>query len=322
MNILHQSRHKLLALLSLFYSAGGGTPRVPTLARLGQEVTLGCSFPPAPLPGLIIEWSLRRGPTETRVAYSYHHGAAHLSGLHPQFRNRTLVEPEGLPDGRAPLRLKGVSPRDEGHYLCYVRSARGKHQEGQELQLAAPYSRPEVFCEADVPLRVKMSCQSLGGYPRARLRWLWANGSRFGGEEEEEEEEEEKRLWAEAVENGTYELRSTLEVPAGVEGKLRCEVVNPRTGERAASGQSCGVPGSTAPGRRVYNSSVCNECRRRTDSPHKPRARFAILGCVAIFLLLLSLLACTQSRPPGEPLASHWKLPERRPCSSGQRLQP
>ncbi|XP_072354395.1 CD276 antigen-like [Scyliorhinus torazame] len=290
MTIPFQCRQNLLTLLSLLCSAHTGTGQAGRVAQLGQDVILGCLFKPAPIQGLVIEWTLRE--PELRLAYSYHGGAARAGFQHPQFQNRTALEESRLGLGEASLRLIGVTPRDEGLYLCFVRSALGKHKEWQELQVAAPYSQPEVSCSATPPF-VNLNCSSGGGYPLSRLQWQWSNGSQYPGEVKDR---------SVAASNGTYELHSWLEVPGGLEWQLLCQVTNARINQSVASGQRCGQgEGGTSTDRRRSNESVCLNGCEQPAGRRETRARLAVIGSVVNLLLLLALLAyiqnCTSVKP-------------------------
>ncbi|XP_038656731.1 CD276 antigen-like [Scyliorhinus canicula] len=290
MNIPFQRRQNLLTLLSLLCSAHTGTGQAINVAQLGQDVILGCLFKPAPIKGLIIEWTLRE--PELRLAYSYHGGAARPGFQHPQFQNRTALEESRLGLGVASLRLIAVSPRDEGPYLCFVRSVLWKHEEMQELQVAAPYSQPEVSCSTTPP-SVNLNCSSGGGYPLSRLQWQWANGSQYPGE---------ARNRSVAASNGTYKLHSWLEVPSGLEWQLLCEVTNARINQSVASGQMCGQgEGNTSTDRRRSNESAClNDCGQPAGR-RETRARLVVIGSVLNLLLLLALLAYIQKCRPVKP---------------------
>ncbi|XP_078064079.1 CD276 antigen-like [Mustelus asterias] len=279
MNISIQFRQNRLTLLSLLCSVCAGPALAVTVAQVGQDVLLRCQFNVAPLKGLIIEWSLRE--PELRVAYSYHNGNANFRNQHQQFRNRTVLDESQLALGHAFLKIRRVSPWDEGPYGCYVRSSLGRHEERQELQVAAPYSEPEVSC-FPVPPLVNLSCRSEGGYPLSQLQWQWANGSGYP--------RDRKSRWA-ATEDGTYELHSWVEVPEGLQWQLECAVTNARLNQSVASGQGCGSEESST------NGTLCpSECRQ-VAGRQETRSRLAIIWSVVNLLLLLGLLTCVQNCP-------------------------
>uniref|UniRef100_UPI00398E703A butyrophilin-like protein 9 n=1 Tax=Pristiophorus japonicus TaxID=55135 RepID=UPI00398E703A len=286
MNLPHRNHQFLPELVCLLSSVCHG---LVTLARVGDIVILDCRFPTGPSPGLIVEWSLRQ---PLRVVYSYYSGSAQAASQHPQFRDRATVDQSRLALGEAALRLSDVTPQDQGLYRCFIRLALAKHETWQRLEVAGPYSEPQVTCfMLDLrheDLTVNMSCRSEGGFPRAEARWRWDNGSWYRGRSQ--------KLWSQAP-DGSFDLQSLVEIPGGQASQLRCVVINGRLNQTLTSPEMCRRDPIIDSDSWPSNATTClGNCQPQRGSEQVARIRLGFIGSAVVLSLSIALLLYFQTR--------------------------
>ncbi|XP_064194065.1 CD276 antigen-like [Anguilla rostrata] len=133
-------------------------PEMPVVALYGQDAVLNCSFaPPGPfnLSDLSIFWQLT---DSKRTVHGYWDDRDQLTDQVEAFANRTGLFRAELGSGNASLLLRSVGVDDDGSFTCFVR-VREYGSAALLVQVAAPYSKPQVTWEAD---------SNLAGRVRAR----------------------------------------------------------------------------------------------------------------------------------------------------------
>ncbi|XP_078276524.1 butyrophilin-like protein 10 [Rhinoraja longicauda] len=273
-----------------------------SLARVGQSPTLTCRFAHPWAPDLGVEWTLR-SPRQILVVYSYHDGAEDPQHQHARFRGRATLNESLLGEGDASLRLHNITVRDKGLYWCIVHTRHWKTISDTLINVTAPFSVPWVRCEAGPGSAVRLTCLATGGYPSSELDWHWDNGSEYGPGVSGSE--------TSLAADGTFELRSWLDVAGSRAAALRCVIGRPDSNRSESNSASCpagGVQGS------VSKPANCSH-HDGSPAPCSPRRRVAVVLSAALLLLVLLVLlvgrascAWSEYRPheapaqhPGQP---------------------
>ncbi|XP_036400402.1 CD276 antigen-like [Megalops cyprinoides] len=236
----------MLALLLLTLTALGAravfevqVPELPVVALYGQDVVLNCSFSPATpfnLSDLSIFWQL----TDTkRSVHSFWDGRDQLTDQGEGFANRTSLFPAELRSGNASLLLRRVRVADDGSFTCFVR-IEGYSSAALLVQVAAPYSKPQVTSEPDSNLRpgdeVSLSCVAYGGYPQAQVLWQDGAGRNLT---------DNVTVSQVANEEGLFNVHSVLRVVAEPNSIYNCRLTNPLLGDEGHASATITAPSVT-----------------------------------------------------------------------------
>ncbi|XP_036390425.1 CD276 antigen-like [Megalops cyprinoides] len=200
-------------------------PELPVVALYGMDTTLNCSFSPVTpfnLSDLTVFWQL----TDTkRMVHSFRDGQDQLVEQGDNFSNRTSLFHTKLSSGNASLLLRKVQIADEGSFTCFVR-VEDYNSAALLVQVAAPYSRPEVTREPDSNLRpgdeVSLSCVAYGGYPEVGVLWQDGRGRNLT---------ENVTTSMVANEEGLFSVRSVLKVAVEPNSTYSCRLFHPLLGE-------------------------------------------------------------------------------------------
>lgn len=214
-------------------------PEMPVVALYGQDAVLNCSFAPPGsfnLSDLSIFWQLT---DSKRAVHGYWDDRDQLTDQVEAFANRTGLFRAELGSGNASLLLRGVRVADDGSFTCFVR-IREYGSAALLVQVAAPYSKPQVTWEADSNLRpgdvVSLSCVAHGGYPEARVTWQDGAGRNLT---------DNVTVSQVANEEGLFSVRSVLTVMAEPNSAYNCTLVNPLLGAEGHASASIAAPSVT-----------------------------------------------------------------------------
>ncbi|KAM8898250.1 myelin-oligodendrocyte glycoprotein-like isoform 1-T1 [Spinachia spinachia] len=145
--MLHIASLPLVALLLAAFSSADRTqfddapllvgPRRPITASPGDDVVLPCRLRPASdVAPLTLEWSmadLKPDPADplSRVGYVHlRRGGREVPDMKlQQYVGRTQLLTDALKDGDVSLRIKRVTPADQGRYRCHVPKLPGQVKE-------------------------------------------------------------------------------------------------------------------------------------------------------------------------------------------------
>ncbi|XP_078392569.1 CD276 antigen-like [Cetorhinus maximus] len=166
-----------LLLLTHSWAVVAPAPATTLVAQFGLDATLPCTFTPDPgrtLARTVVTWQLQGSD---KVVHSYYYEQDQLAKQDPAYRNRTQLFPGSLLEGNATLLLSSVCLQDEAQYLCSVNNEFGSVTQAVRVLVAALYSEPQLT----VNLRNCSDCgfvrvQVTGGYPKAEVGWLNAQG--------------------------------------------------------------------------------------------------------------------------------------------------
>lgn len=216
-------------------------PELPVVALYGKDIVLNCTFPPGTpfnLSRLSIFWQL----TDTRLrVHAFSNERDQLLGQGESFANRTSLFHSKLDAGDASLLLRRVQIADEGSFTCFVK-VEEYNSAALLVQVAAPYSKPEVTGEVDANLRpgdeVSLTCKAFGGYPQASVVWRDGRGHNLT---------ENVTTSVVANKEGLYSVYSVLRVAVEPDSTYSCWLVNPLLGEEGhasvtITAQNAGFP--------------------------------------------------------------------------------
>ncbi|XP_061078174.1 CD276 antigen [Conger conger] len=217
-------------------------PELPVVALYGTDIVLNCTFSPVTpfnLSELSIFWQLA---DTRRSVHSFWDERDQLADQGESFANRTSLFHSKLGSGNASLLLRKVRIADEGSFSCFVK-VEDYSTAALLVEVAAPYSKPEVTREADDSnLRpgdeVSLTCEAYGGYPQASVVWRDGRGHNLT---------ENVTTSVVANKEGLYSVRSVLRVLVEPNSTYSCRLVNPLLGEEGhadvtITAQSAGFP--------------------------------------------------------------------------------
>uniref|UniRef100_A0A3Q2PKR6 CD276 molecule n=1 Tax=Fundulus heteroclitus TaxID=8078 RepID=A0A3Q2PKR6_FUNHE len=216
-------------------------PDQPVVALHGEDVTLNCSFDhssPFNLSDVAVFWQL----TDTKGSiHAFWKGQDQLVEQLESYANRTSLFPAQLTAGNASLLLRRVAIADEGDYTCFVR-VQEYDRASLLLQVAAPYTKPEVTLEPESNLRpgdeLALTCVAYGGYPKADVVWQDGSGRNLT---------DNITTSVVANEQGLFTMTSVLTVVLEPNSSFSCRLINPLLGEERSifvtvTGQNMAFP--------------------------------------------------------------------------------
>ncbi|XP_043989902.1 CD276 antigen isoform X1 [Gambusia affinis] len=216
-------------------------PDLPVVALHGKDVALNCSFShtsPFNLSDVTVFWQL----TDTkRSVHGFSMGQDQLTEQAESYANRTSLFPSQLTMGNASLLLQRVAVADEGSYTCFVR-VQEHNSAALLLQVAAPYTKPEVTLEPESNLRpgdeVALTCVAYGGYPKADVIWQDGSGRNLT---------DNITTSVVANEQGLFTMTSVLTAVLEPNSSFSCRLINPLLSEERSifvtvTGQNIAFP--------------------------------------------------------------------------------
>ncbi|KFV64677.1 HERV-H LTR-associating protein 2, partial [Dryobates pubescens] len=138
------------------------------VGQFSQDCILPCSFSPGH--EAAIHWM--RG---NRTVHSYYNQGDRLERQDPDYKTRTHLFHQDIPNGNASLKLSNLTVTDEGNYTCYV----GTLENSTEVKVmlwvrVSPYYALEY--KKRETERTLMCCAFLT-YPEPHVSWLRGNAS-------------------------------------------------------------------------------------------------------------------------------------------------
>ncbi|XP_064424515.1 CD276 antigen isoform X2 [Latimeria chalumnae] len=260
----------LFATLNTAYNLVVTTTHSTLVARVGENVTLDCSFSPKTYSGLMIQWNLLS--PSPKSAYNFFENHSSLEYQDDQYKSRTQVNESMFFEGNATLILRDIGIMDEGTYQCYIRTTGDYGEVTLELKVAAPYTEPEVTCQADCTIyhtdrQINLVCTSEGGYPEAEVEWTFLNGTPIITPDQSNHTRDGQ---------GLFQMKSTIQLEEDVSHSILCVLKNPLINQ---------------------NTNVRTTCSRM-DYPGKlemKRKRDGLIASLVVFIFTtLTILALLQ----------------------------
>ncbi|XP_066428562.1 junctional adhesion molecule A [Eleutherodactylus coqui] len=140
---------------------------------ISLDVELTCNYPSS-YQNPRIEWKFDSGKDTVLVYYNGETDWLILSLLLASYKNRAQYYPQGL-------RLRGVTRKDAGEYVCEVSDTSsgsvGYMEVKTQLQVQVPPSVPvaQVPTSASIGSSVTLACVENDGFPRPKISWYKNN---------------------------------------------------------------------------------------------------------------------------------------------------
>ncbi|XP_040398567.1 butyrophilin subfamily 3 member A2-like [Cygnus olor] len=191
-------------------------PGQPLTATVGQDVVLPCHLSPQrDARSLEVRW-IRRTISET--VHHYLNGEDLYGEQMGAYAGRTELARDGLSAGSLDLRIMGLRPSDEGHYVCIVKAADAYDEATVELVVSATGADPHLSLEGYEAGGIRVLCRSASWYPLPQLLWRDARGQHLPSVSQTHSQDQE----------GLFEIEGAVIVTGSVEGPLSCVVRSSR----------------------------------------------------------------------------------------------
>lgn len=116
------------------------------LALVGSDAELTCRFSPnASSEPMELRWFRQ---TRSPAVLLYRAGQEQEDQQMAEYRGRATLVTDGLPEGRATLRIRGVRVSDQGEYRCFFRDNDSSEEAAAHLKVAGGYT---AGCDAQSP---------------------------------------------------------------------------------------------------------------------------------------------------------------------------
>ncbi|XP_059827004.1 butyrophilin subfamily 1 member A1-like [Hypanus sabinus] len=151
------------------------TPEDPFVAIAGEDVVLECELiPPTSASNMSVQW-LKSGLSSP--IHVYRHGQDDPFAQHQDYRGRTELFKDEIPEGIVSLRIKNVRRDDEGQYICSVEDRTDFKQSAVELRVLGSGSKPWIQMTGYHGVGVQLVCKSSGWYPEPEIQWIGGDGN-------------------------------------------------------------------------------------------------------------------------------------------------
>ncbi|MEQ2279269.1 hypothetical protein AMECASPLE_007639 [Ameca splendens] len=151
---------KIFGLFYLVWTFIRGDTEV--FCQFSRTCILPCSFPVGN--EVVIHW-IKLLPENAQV-HTYYHNSDQLGRQSPDFKGRTSLYREQIPNGNASLQLSNVVVQDESRYQCYTSTINGNKETFIQLRVYAPVEKVTIEKLGD-----KINCHSEEIYPRPTVTW-------------------------------------------------------------------------------------------------------------------------------------------------------
>ncbi|XP_055464006.1 butyrophilin subfamily 1 member A1 isoform X2 [Psammomys obesus] len=171
-------------------------PQEPVLAPVGSDAELSCQFSPnASAERAELLWFRR---SRSPAVLLYRAGREQEGQQMPEYRGRATLLTDGLRDGRATLRIRGVRVSDQGEYRCLSTGGGYAEEAAAYLRVSAVGSDPHISMKTQENGERELECTSSGWYPEPQVQWRTASGEKLLSTSESKKPDEQGLFTVEA----------------------------------------------------------------------------------------------------------------------------
>ncbi|XP_005354992.1 butyrophilin subfamily 1 member A1 [Microtus ochrogaster] len=150
-------------------------PQEAVLALLGSDVELTCRFSPNASAEHMEELRWFR-QTRSPAVLLYRAGQEQEDQQMTEYQGRVTLVTDGLPDGRATLRIRGVRVSDQGEYRCFFKDKDYSEEASAHLKVTALGSDPHISLGVKENGQIQLRCTSSGWFPEPEVQWRTPSG--------------------------------------------------------------------------------------------------------------------------------------------------
>ncbi|CAO2595486.1 Butyrophilin subfamily 1 member A1 [Lemmus lemmus] len=165
-------------------------PQEAVLALLGSDAELTCPFSPNASEEHMEELRWFR-QTRSPAVLLYRAGQEQKDQQMTEYRGRVTLVTDGLPDGRATLRIRGVRVSDQGEYRCFFKDKDYSEEASAHLKVTALGSDPHISLGVKENGQIQLKCTSSGWFPEPEVQWRTPSGDSLPSVAESSNRDEE-----------------------------------------------------------------------------------------------------------------------------------
>ncbi|XP_045920638.1 butyrophilin subfamily 3 member A2-like isoform X2 [Micropterus dolomieu] len=147
-------------------------PSSPTVAMVGEDITLPCYLDPV-MDAFDMPLVWERPDLDPRYVLVWRQGVELESKKHGSYKGRTSLFSDELKNGNISLKLSKVKLSDEGRYRCFVPELRTD----STVQLVVGAVSSPGIQKSKNSSSVVFQCESAGWYPEPEVFWLDGEGN-------------------------------------------------------------------------------------------------------------------------------------------------
>ncbi|XP_043401638.1 butyrophilin subfamily 3 member A2-like isoform X6 [Chelonia mydas] len=194
-------------------------PDGPIRVLVGEDALLPCHLSPRmSAESMEVRWFRS---TISAVVHLYRDGRDQVGQQIAPYRSRTKLLKDGIANGTVSLRIRSITPSDEGTYGCLFRSPTFYEEAVLELEVAGLGSTPHLSVDGYQDGGIHVVCESAGWYPEPRVLWRDLSGQRLAPAMEKISQQAD----------GLFDTHITAVITDASNQNLSCSVLNPRLGQ-------------------------------------------------------------------------------------------
>ncbi|XP_006162728.1 butyrophilin subfamily 1 member A1 [Tupaia chinensis] len=199
-------------------------PAEPVLALVGEDAELPCRLSPN-VSAAHMELRWFRG-TFSPAVLVFVDGREQDREQTAEFHGRATLVADGIPEGRATLRIRGVRVSDAGQYQCLFREDRHTAEATVQLRVAALGSDPVVHTEVQASGEIRLQCSSTGWYPAPQAQWRTPTGEELPATQEASSPDAD----------GLFAVATSVVLGDSSLRNVSCHIQNPLLGQQKEEG--------------------------------------------------------------------------------------
>ncbi|XP_030066706.1 selection and upkeep of intraepithelial T-cells protein 1-like [Microcaecilia unicolor] len=189
------------------------SPDYPVVVILGEDVVLLCHLsPPINATNMEVRWFRTRFES---LVHLYDDGKDQNNRQLPEYQGRTELIRDHISSGNVSLRIHSVRLKDEGRYICHVRSNIYYQDAELELKVTGMGSAPRISKIDCQDREMRAVCESTGWYPEPEVIWRQKDGQSLTPLSE-----------IKIKQNGLFNVKTSLSVTISKRSNFSCCIRN------------------------------------------------------------------------------------------------